>query len=413
MASVEIGTPSKSIVYLNLSKSGIEHSNDATEYCSVTMSFQDFPLVDKQSDYICAVTRFCVPLQQIPIVTQKTLRIWGALGPGALPNNAAGFAAYEAAGAGLLYLMSTVEIPAAFTTYEFLNNIRLALRDAPNPPAGQTWDERVKVTMTPDFKFQVWVSNGGYSLLAQAGGPIADNENIWVTFDDDLFKMLQFQTTAGGALANQHGGSRFIADPAATQHRIGSIDPGGNLLAGGYGSLNALGTLEFRSRMYSLHQAPMSAADSINRIKSIVFESDLAVKSERNTESGFKRFLCDYVIENPTTFSYKVTDPRITGDPYSANTPNIDWSSTVTEELPSHRIYTSSNASGGRWQMLSLPAPLYQIEVRASVKVWDYATNRYSIEPVPLPAGSQYSAKIIFVSKNSLEHFERPDAMHK
>ena len=410
MASVEIGTPSKSIVYLNLSKSGIEHSNDATEYCSVTMSFQDFPLVDKQSDYICAVTRFCVPLQQIPIVTQKTLRIWGVMGAIVEPNTAAQYDVAEAAGA---FLMSTVVIPAAFTTYEFLDNIRIALRDAPNPPIGQNWSERVKITMTPDFKFQVWVSNGGYSLLQAAGGLQADTSNIWVTFDDDLFKMLQFQTTAGGALANQHGGSRFIADPAATQHRIGSVDPGGALVAGGYASFNALGTLELRSRMYSLHQAPMSAADSINRIKSIVFESDLAVKSERNTESGFKRFLCDYVIENPTTFSYKVNDPRVTGDPYSANNPNIGWSSTVTEELPSHRIYTSSNASGGRWQMLSLPAPLYQIEVRASVKVWDYATNRYSIEPVPLPAGSQYSAKIIFVSKNSLEHFERPDAMHK
>jgi hypothetical protein len=86
----------------------------------------------------------------------------------------------------------------------------------------------------------------------------------------------------------------------------------------------------------------------------------------------------------------------------------------MMEELPAHRIYTAKTDSGGRWQMLSLPSPLYRIEVRARVKLWDYDDNRFVIEDIPIPAGCTFSCKLIFVSKNDIEmkEHERPDKMH-
>jgi hypothetical protein len=84
----------------------------------------------------------------------------------------------------------------------------------------------------------------------------------------------------------------------------------------------------------------------------------------------------------------------------------------MTEEIQAHRIYTSDNPSGGRWQMLSLPSPLYQLEVRARAKCWDFDAGQFKYEDIPVPAGCTFSCKLIFVSKNDIQHFERPDKMH-
>ena len=65
--SLELGGKNKSILYLNMVKSGMESNNDPTqdEVCTVSSRFANTPFVKDQSKYLCAVTRFSVPLQQV------------------------------------------------------------------------------------------------------------------------------------------------------------------------------------------------------------------------------------------------------------------------------------------------------------------------------------------------------------
>ena len=52
--------------------------------------------------------------------------------------------------------------------------------------------------------------------------------------------------------------------------------------------------------------APVSAADSINRIKSIVFTSSLATLSEGVSGGGYRRALTDFVIPTVSSFNWNV-----------------------------------------------------------------------------------------------------------
>ena len=168
------------------------------------------------------------------------------------------------------------------------------------------------------------------------------------------------------------------------------------------------------SRNWTVHTAHMSCADH-NRCREIVFTSDIAVKSEGNTTGQYKRTFCDYQITDETRFSYDVKDIR-QFDPYALEGRHfMSRQSSITETLPSHRIYSSANASAGRWQDLTLPTPLYESEVRARVRVWDYETSTYMIEDIPLPAGTQYSVKLIFVSKKHYidAQVSQTDRFHK
>jgi len=87
---------------------------------------------------------------------------------------------------------------------------------------------------------------------------------------------------------------------------------------------------------------------------------------------------------------------------------------TVEEVLPSHRFYASENASAGRWQELTSPEPLHDVEVRAMVKVWSYEKNEYDLEDIRLPAGTQFSVKLILVSKENqaVAVVDKPDKYH-
>ncbi len=160
---------------------------------------------------------------------------------------------------------------------------------------------------------------------------------------------------------------------------------------------------------FYLFEAPVHCADNINRIKRLVFMSDLQVKSEGNTSSMFRRFLVDYVIENPTKISYKLGDKK--------RWP-LDDDTNVTEELPSHRIYTAANPSGGRIQELISDAPLYELTVKCMAQVFDFAAEdrRKSLKMIDIPvsAGSIFSCKVVFFSKNegSVRPDERDDAHH-
>ena len=142
--------------------------------------------------------------------------------------------------------------------------------------------------------------------------------------------------------------------------------------------------------------APTSAADSINRIKSIVFTSSLATLSEGITGGGYRRALTDFVIPTESGFSWNVK--------------SLD-ADTVSENAASEYSYQNDNPSSGRLLIMSDPSPLYELKIEARVKVWDFEHERFSYEPIPLPAGSTFSCKIVFLSRNDPHERERPDAI--
>ena len=142
--------------------------------------------------------------------------------------------------------------------------------------------------------------------------------------------------------------------------------------------------------------APTSAADSINRIKSIVFTSSLATLSEGITGGGYRRALTDFVIPTESGFSWDV---------------NTLYANTANENAASEYSFQNNNPSSGRLLIMSDPSPLYEFKIEARVKVWDFEHERFSFEPIPLPAGSTFSCKIVFLSRNDPHERERPDAI--
>jgi hypothetical protein len=308
--------------------------------------------------------------------------------------------------------------------------------------------ERIKMKITPDFRFQIMICNDGY------------RDHWGVQLSRGMFHMCQFQTTnIEDNNFVSYADRTFIADPLVT-HEVSHIYRFGNTHSNDQGHWNDVDTLNTTAfnwgnidgvqsvqagtitvngaavnlfnyphnyeviagtyvqtpqvRNWTVHTAHMSCAD-YNRCREIVFTSDVAVKSEGNTSGAYKRFLCDYQITDATRFSYNLKDQRLV-DPYSLEGNHfMSREATITETLPSHRIYQSANASAGRWQDLTLPSPLYEIEVRARVRVWDYETSTYKIEDIPLPAGTQYSVKLIFVSKKNYfdAQVSQTDRYHK
>ena len=76
--SLELGGRNKSVKYLNLTKVGKETINDKheAETCNVTYKTTNNPFLKNQGDYMCAMTRFSVPLTEVPIIDTHTFSIW-------------------------------------------------------------------------------------------------------------------------------------------------------------------------------------------------------------------------------------------------------------------------------------------------------------------------------------------------
>lgn len=439
--SLELGGQSKTIQYLNLSKSGLESENDRAkaETCSQTCKFTNQPFIKDQSEYLCAVTRFSVPLVEVPTIAPTTFTIYQysdndynnflTTNPD-IDEKTAGdehkedfyddFERRMGLGDGFYLDGATepVEISACFSFHEFMKKIQIALQrttachyntnlaqqfqpgfraagdtqtliQGANPGGLVTmfqhrvipYSERIKMSLTADMRFQIMVSDDIY-----------DN-HIYVKLSAGMFRMLQFQTTSdNNAPLATHRGYRFhgrffesdtpalsAADRQATVGTIVSAirsdfnQRGTEVGKTGIPVVNGVIDQQFVSSdinrwasRFVVHTAHMSCADA-TRIREIVFTSDMAVKSEGNVGSSYKRFLCDYQVFNNTKFSYVLTS-KLNLDPYSTAFPNVGDQSTVTEELPSHRIYQSANASAGRWQELVVPAPLWEVEVRAQVR---------------------------------------------
>ena len=212
--------------------------------------------------------------------------------------------------------------------------------------------------MTVDRRFQVWINNSG--RLSVPSSASADYDKWYVQLDQSMFGMCQFQETHNqGINANHLHGRRFFEANNTDEH---------------VGYAPNTNTVDIR---YSVHTAHNSASD-MSRHRSIVFSTDLSVKSELNSEAEAtrKRWLVDYAVNNNTEFSYVLRQP-VSDDPYDTDVSAhyLGHTSTVSEPLPSARVYASTNPSAGRWQELRSSAPLYRFEVRAAVKCWSYARN--------------------------------------
>lgn len=145
--------------------------------------------------------------------------------------------------------------------------------------------------------------------------------------------------------------------------------------------------------------APVSAADSINRIKSLVFQSSLPTKSEGASGSAYQHFLTDYTIPTRTNFSWSPSS-YVTGQ--------------VNEEAASEVSFTNSNPSSGRLLILTDPSPLYELKLEVLAKCWNYEKESFYFERIPLPPGSTFTCKIVFISKNQIyeDHSQRPELIH-
>ena len=482
--SLELGGRSKSIQYLNLTKSGMESSNDisVTETCNVSIKFANKPLLEDQSQYLCAVTRFSVPLVEVPTIdatgfdvyryTETDEKTWADAHP-ELPADTKlardlrkdAFYTYwetltpEPTGGAPGNNRVTVDLPAAYSFHQFMQNIEarldsltipsnyhtlhggsarqaadtLLMVTSGNAPASllvnraSTLAERIKMTLTADMRFRVMLTDDIHT------------DHIYIKMKPGMFRMLQFQTTPLAKLGTSsyitsHSGFRLHAfhpegDGALTVQD--KVDAEGVQLSALHSASNQRGVqagspdhvqvaydgvynpqrtsgdaLRFKAR-YVIHTAQMSCADA-TRIREIVFTSDLSVKSEGNAEASYKRFLCDYQVFNKTEFSYNIKDV-LGQDPYNPDDPLVAKTSTVSD-----RIYTSNNASAGRWQELIEPSPMWEVEVSATLRCWDYENQRYHFVQIPLPAGMQYSVKLIFVSKENhvVSVAEKPDKYH-
>ena len=376
------------------------------------LDFRDSPLIDKQSDYMCCVSRFSTPLSQIPTIQECSFSIWkydhASLFDNAnhptLPNKDLDTFDTVEEKRDPNNLVKTFNIPSAFSNYQFLDHIKKHLaQNIPNNHGGGTYQDgqttiplqfqhRVQIFCTPDMRFKVVINN-------DTSEDFIDANNQWyVQMDEAMFSMLQFVTGShdveypeGNIIPGSRNATNLIGRKFFT---AGNVDKHFLVQRG----TPAVVTIEA-----GVHTAHMSASE-LSCHRRIVFESDVAVKSERNSTSSWKRFLCDYHITNPTSFSYGIRK-RDSGNAYGENYGGVEYAdflsdqANVSEPLPSSRVYTSLIPSGGRWQELSLPSPLYSIEVTAKLEIWDYKLLRYRLTAIPLPAGALFDVKMVFVSK--------------
>ena len=131
----------------------------------------------------------------------------------------------------------------------------------------------------------------------------------------------------------------------------------------------------------------MSASDSATRVKSIVFQSSLPTRSESSSGASYQHFLTDFTLPTASNFSF------------NANSLTTD---TVVENMAQEVVYFSANPSSGRLLMLTDPSPLYELKLKVLAKCWNFETESFYFEDIPLPPGATFTCKLVFVSKNDI-----------
>ena len=282
-----------------------------------------------------------------------------------------------------------------------------------------------KIEMASDYKFSI-IMNHHFS------------RHYYVKLNPELFKMMQFREnfTHGEWDRTYLTGMRFMGERMASTN-IGDLtqlstnyatttpphDPKTRYLdykvykvasAGGYGiatpqanaaiTLGRSGVHESTTLNASLLEycvyftSPTSAADSFNRIKSIVFTSSLVTKSEGQSGNTYRRILTDFTVPVGSAFSW---------NPYS------NESASITEGAAAELTFANNNPSSGRLLIMTDPSPLYELSLRVLAKCWNFDTESFSFEAIPLPQGSTFTCKLVFISKNDIyhDHEQRPDKL--
>ena len=144
--------------------------------------------------------------------------------------------------------------------------------------------------------------------------------------------------------------------------------------------------------------SPTSAADSFNRIKSIVFTSSLVTKSEGQSGNTYRRILTDFTVPVESQFSW---------NPYTMQ------SASISEGAAAELTFANKNPSSGRLLIMTDPSPLYELSLSVMAKCWNFDTETFSFEQIPLPQGSTFTCKLVFISKNDIyhDHEQRPDRL--
>ena len=486
--SVELGNKSKTVKYLNIHKEG----HTGLDYISVDNRWSS-PILENQSEYLVAISRFEVPLNRVAVTAkmEKCIEIFEYNDDYKNDPNDEKSPAFDLGGFNYEEHLSAstnpeevddyfnacenywdgdplvqdanlnmssgdhafqIDMQPCHTIYEFVTKLNAQIAEA------LLFNQGDKSIVADNFNGQQRSGNLEFSnMFTDAGNNVCNTDSpiarfyiemsadytfsvvmnkefalkYYIKMSKPLFNMLQFKTIESDTYARINlVGRRFMADRTQTY-----TDDNGNLLHSfeianirnlskrkppytrGFRNISVTqqqlslpqgqmlpinrhpklnGGVETIEEYRTIFTAATSAADSINRIKSIVFTSSLATLSEGVTGGGYRRALTDFVIPTSSSFSWNVKS-------LSAEI--------VGENAASEYSYQNDNPSSGRLLIMSDPSPLYELKIEARVKVWDFDTESFSFEPIPLPAGSTFSCKLVFLSRNDPHERERPGAI--
>ena len=182
---------------------------------------------------------------------------------------------------------------------------------------------------------------------------------------------------------DSHVGRLTAANREFLNGRTSSTYPQGSMNVG-----NEVATVTQQFvQLLKVFTAPVSASDSATRVKSIVFQSSLPTRSESSSGASYQHFLTDFTLPTASNFSF------------NANSLTTD---TVVENMAQEVVYFSANPSSGRLLMLTDPSPLYELKLKVLAKCWNFETESFYFEDIPLPPGATFTCKLVFVSKNDI-----------
>ena len=461
--SVEIGIPSRSIRYLNIHKEGKSNS----EQCSVDARWS-MPLLEKQDNYLVAITRFEVPMNRVPITQQLTNCIsiykysethpatfsddekndYPAIGQHDIESAALGGMSGEKMTEWLNFWESKVppvemvSVEPCHTVYSFINtlnsNIKQKLLNVGRAPptiyprggpvtnnflfndntTANTTEPNAYfgINMNADFTFRVEMnhkfaesycikmSQPLFNMLGFKEGPVANGFNFRMNFPGRRFIGARVKNNQSHPpYAHVPRNVTFTTDPrsglgALYQPIFYSTAQGGTALTL-HPDVGTLAPVEQKlvTNYQAVFVAPVSAADTINRVKKITFTSSLATTSDADAGSdvgSYRRVLTDFTVPVKTTFNF---------DPMTGTT------GMITENAASEYSYNNSNPSAGRFLQITDPSPLYELKLSAKAKCWNFITNKFELEEIPLPIAGTFTVKMVFISRSELHRRERPD----
>ena len=448
--SVDLSGAKRELFYVNFTKVGKERQNGHQEYCQAKMTFRDAPLISNQSQYLVCATRWQIPTSEVPTIEAKGFEVWEYIpddndvsGIYVAPKETSTFDEYERfVNTGQIHpefdhinfrMLKRFDIPAAFSAFQWFDLVKNALNQTidytdnwygesnliegePSPRYYETtfatrYSDRIKITMTPDMRPVIWISNNYTYLVGNVSSGYRRHLAHWyIKMDPGLFDMLQFQEssfdTAGSVdetLSNHIGMRFFGTGQGDTRITKASVVQGMFMQGADGGATLQPGVQVTLNRYFLCHTAATSAADTFNCHRKLVLTSDLITKQERTMTAfgGRKRQLVEYDLTQDTTFSYSIANTNGV-DPYDNTNGFIGQKSTVHENLPSARTYTSKGGVDGRWMQMSSPSPLYQLEITASLIIWSFNEGAFKQLPIPIPAGNMFDVKLCFVNKDTL-----------